>query len=207
MNVIIFVALACVVIGGFFGLVVDHDQTGAPTTIRGRLKGLAANDVGAWTASGLFRQFMTDFLGNTNAFWTPALPHLALTTHKVALYGNSGTPNFDDTAAHNAYNGSGGAWVTANESTGAGYTAGGMAMAGTALSNVAGGITQWTASNDTWTTVTVTAYGCLIYADALTAPVADQGICAVYFGGQFTTTAGNFTIQWSANGIYQDDNS
>jgi hypothetical protein len=100
--------------------------------------GHLADDTGAWSASGGFRQFFTDFFGNANAFWTSALPNLDLVT---------------------------------------------------------------------WTTVTVTSYGCLVYADALTAPVADQGIIAVYFGGAFTTTAGNFTIQWSTNGLYQDDNS
>lgn len=161
----------------------------------------------AWSASGGFRQFFTDYFGNTNAFWTPALPNLDLETHKVALYGNTGTPDFDDTAAHNAYNGAGGAWVVANESSGTGYTAGGSALTSTTLTNVAGGITMWDAADLSWATVTVTAHGCLIYADALTAPVADQGIMAVWFGGAFTATAGTFTIQWAANGIYRDDNA
>lgn len=165
-----------------------------------------ADDTGAWSASGGFRQFFTDYFGNAAAFWS-ALPYLDLETHKVALYGNSGTPNFDDTAAHNAYNGSGGAWVTANESSGTGYAAGGIALTSTTVTNVAGGITMFDAADSAWTTITVTAYGCLVYADALTTPVADQGILAIYFGGAFQTTAGNFTIQYSANGLYQDDNS
>jgi len=56
------------------------------------------------------------------------------------------------------------------------------------------------------TTATFTgAYGALIYADALTTPVADQGIMAVYFGGAYSVTAGTFTIQWSANGIWRAD--
>lgn len=158
----------------------------------------------AWSVSGGFRQFFTDYLGNPSTFWTPALPHLDLETHKVALFGNGVTPDFDATAAASQY-GAGGTWTTGNESTGAGYTAGGSALTSTTVTNVAGGITMWDAADQTWTTVTVTAYGCLVYADSLTAPVADQGICAVYFGGQFTTTAGTFTIQWSSSGLFRTD--
>lgn len=161
----------------------------------------------AWSASGAFRQYFTDFLGNPNTFWTPTVgPHLDLETHKVALFGNSVTPDFDATAAASAY-GAGGTWTTGNEASGTGYTAGGSALTSTAVSNVAGGITMWDAADLSWTTVTVTAYGCLIYADATTAPVADQGIMAVYFGGAFTATAGTFTIQWAANGIFRSDNA
>lgn len=159
----------------------------------------------AWTASGAFRQYFTDVLGNANSFWTPALPNLDLETHKVALFGNGVTPNYDDTAANNAYNA--GTWTTGNESSGSGYTAGGSALTSTTVTNAAGGITMWDAADLSWTTVTVTAYGCLIYADALTAPVADQGIMAVYFGGAFTATAGTFTIQWAVNGIFRSDNA
>lgn len=164
-----------------------------------------SSDVGAWSASGGFRQFFTDFFNNTNAFWSPALPNLNLETHKVALFGNSVTPDYDATAANSAYNA--GTWTTGNESSGTGYTAAGTLLLNTAVSSVAGGITMWDADDTAWTTITVTAYGCLIYADALTSPVADQGIMAVYFGGAFTTTAGNFTIQWSASGVYRDDNA
>lgn len=160
----------------------------------------------AWSASGGFRQFFTDYFGNANSFWTPALPNLDLETHKVALFGNSVTPDFDATAAASQY-GAGGTWTTGNESTGSGYSAGGIALTSTTVTSVAGGITMWDAADSAWTTVTVTAYGCLIYADALTNPVAKQGIIAVYFGGAFQTTAGNFTVQWSVNGLYRDDNA
>lgn len=160
----------------------------------------------AWSASGGFRQFFTDYFNNTNAFWTPALPNLNLETHRVALFTNSVTPDFDCTAAASQY-GAGGTWTTGNESSGSGYTAAGSLLTTTAVTSVAGGITMWDADDVAWTTVTVTAYGCLIYADSLSSPVTDQGIMAVYFGGAFTTTAGNFTIQWSASGIYRDDNA
>lgn len=204
----VLLALAVLGIVTFFGLVVDRSAT-AHLSLRDRLRlvfGNLASDTGAWSASGGMRQFFTDFFGNTNAFWTPALPNLDLETHKVALFGNSVTPVFDATAAASQY-GAGGTWTTANESTGTGYTAGGTLLLSTTVTNVSNGITMWDAADTAWTTITVTAYGCLIYADALTAPVVDQGIMAVYFGGAFQTTAGNFTIQWSVNGIYQDDNA
>jgi hypothetical protein len=203
--------LLLLMLAGFilFALLTDRSGTKG-WTIGHRIRRITRNladDTGAWSASGGFAQFFTDYFNNTNAFWTPALPNLNLETHKVALYGNGGTPNFDDTAAHNAYNGSGGAWVTANEASGTGYSAGGTLLLNTAVSSVSGGITMWDADDTAWTTISVTAYGALLYADSLSSPVADQGIMAVYFGGAFTTTLGNLTIQWSANGVYRDDNA
>lgn len=152
----------------------------------------------AFNTSGFFRQTMIDALKQTIVL------NLDLETHRGALYGNSGSPNYDDTAAHNAYNGSGGAWVTANEVSGTGYTAGGNLLTTTTVTGVAGGITMWDADDVAWTGATFSnAYGVLLYADALTTPVADQGILAVAFGGAYAVTAGTFTVQWSANGIWR----
>lgn len=191
----------------FFGLVVDHSNP-AELTRRQRIRlvlGNLSSDTGAWSASGGFRQFFTDYFNNTNAFWTPALPNLNLETHKGALFGSAVTPDFDATAANSAYNA--GTWTTGNESSGSGYTAAGTLVLNTALSSVAGGITMWDADDLAWTTVTVTALGLFIHADSLSSPVAKQGICAIYFGGTFQTTAGNFTVQFSASGVYRDDNA
>src|SRR5258707_477979 len=44
-------------------------------------------------------------------------------------------------------------------------------------------------------------YGCLVYDDTLTTPVADQGMCFSYFGGIQQVTAGQFTVVWSALGV------
>jgi hypothetical protein len=46
-------------------------------------------------------------------------------------------------------------------------------------------------------------YGCLIYNTTKASPVADQGVCFVYFGGAQSVTNGTFTIQWSTNGIWR----
>lgn len=152
----------------------------------------------AWSASGGFRQTFADALNGVVTI------NLGLETHKVALFNNSVTPDYDASAANTAYNA--GTWLVANEVSGTGYTAGGNALTTTTVSTVAGGIVMWDADDVSWTTATFSnAYGCLIYADALTTPVADQGIVAVYFGGAFQVTSGTFTIQWSANGIFRLD--
>lgn len=152
----------------------------------------------AWSASGMFRQTLADGLNNIITL------NLDLETHKIALFGNAVTPDFDATAANTAYNA--GTWTTGNEITGTGISAGGIALTSTAVTTVAGGIVMWDAADSAWTTATGSGiYGALIYADALTTPVVDQGILAVYFGGTYSVTAGTFTIQWSANGIWRDD--
>lgn len=152
----------------------------------------------AWSISGGFRQMQAD------NYSTTVVLNLTLTTHKVAIYNNTGTPDFDTTAVLSAYNGVASQWVVANEVSGTGYVAGGSALTGTTVTTSAGRIVKWTASNLSWTTATFSAAnGCLIYADAMTTPVAKQGICGVYFGGAFQVTAGTFTIQWAGTGIVQ----
>jgi hypothetical protein len=157
----------------------------------------------AWSASGMFRQTFIDIFDK------------ALTTHdfdaaaqfKVALYNNSITPDFDVSAANSAYNA--GQWATANEVTSATeWAAGGVVLASNDVTGVAGGIIMLDA-NDTASSAGATMsgiYGCLIYMDAVTTPVADQGLLAVYFGGTgYSVTSGTFTIQWNASGIARWD--
>lgn len=154
----------------------------------------------AWSSSGVFTRTFADALSGIIAL------NLGLETHKAALFGNGVTPDFETASATTAYND--GTWLTANEVTGTGYTAGGVALANTTVT-LAGGATNiivWDADDPTWSGATFSgAYGCLIYADALTTPVADQGIAAVYFGGPFQVTAGAFSIEFSPNGIYRLD--
>lgn len=153
----------------------------------------------AWSQSGMFRQTLADILDKT------------LTTHdfdaasmfKVALFNNSVTPNFDATAANTAYDA--GTWVTANEVWQSGQWAqGGVILSNNDITTAAGGIVVFdaddTASGSAFTASNI--YGCLIYMDAVSTPVADQGFAAIYFGGTaYSVTSGTFTIQWHANGI------
>jgi hypothetical protein len=45
----------------------------------------------------------------------------------------------------------------------------------------------------------VTAFGAKLYADAL---AGDNLLVGMWFNGSFTSTAGTFTIQFAAGGVY-----
>lgn len=154
----------------------------------------------AWSASGIFAQTLADGLKGTITL------NLDLETHKIALYNNSVTPDYNATAANTAYGA--GTWV-GNEVTGTNWAAGGVALTSTTVTIVAGGIVMWDAADVSVASTTITgAYGGLIYADALTTPVADQGIAGIYFGGSaYSTVNGTFAITWDANGIWRTDNA
>jgi hypothetical protein len=156
----------------------------------------------AWSNSKLFRQYLADVIENTTAIdWSGDA------SIKAALYDNDITPDNDVSAANSAYNA--GQWViTGNEvidSTGGGtdWPAGGVNLASRTV-NVGSADVVFLDANDTASGTTADiagAYGCLVYADTIAAPVADQGICYNYFGGSNSVTNGTFTIVWSANGV------
>lgn len=152
----------------------------------------------AWSASGFFRQTMADNLSGT------VVLNLDAESHKTALYGNSVTPDYDAIATAAKY-GTGGTWTTANEVTGTGYTAGGALLTSTTVTVPSTGVVMWDAADVAWSSATFSGvYGCLVYADAMTTPVADQAILGIYFGGTaYAVTAGTFTVQWAANGLYR----
>lgn len=126
-------------------------------------------------------------------------------TVNVALFGT--TPDSvaarDDTYAHNVYNATGGQWVTANESTGTGYTAAGSALPATkSITETSGTVTAKTTTGTLVWTITGTlsaTYGCLVYDNTSTTKFA---YCWNYFGGSQTVTGGTFTINWNASGLY-----
>jgi hypothetical protein len=146
----------------------------------------------AVTASGLFVLTFIDVLDTTQL----ALD-LDLETHKVAMFTNSITPNFSTDTAFGA------APYNANEVSGTGYTAGGTVLTSTALSESPSGTIMYDAADTSWTTSTITNASCaLIYADAL---AGNNAICLVNFGADYSTSAGTFTIQWAATGIFTWD--
>ena len=97
---------------------------------------------------------------------------------KLALYTSSATMG----AATTAYS-------TAQEVSGTNYSAG-----GSALTNVTPAISGTTAVCDfadlTFGTATVTARGCLMYNSTN----SNKALCAIDFGGDKTSTAGDFTV-------------
>lgn len=153
----------------------------------------------AWSNSKIFRPFVADVLDNTTAV------DLGTDVPKAALYNNTGTPDQNVTSALSAYNAATSQWVAANEVTDAtNWVAGGRPLASTTLNSASAGLVFYDAA-DTAGAGNVTlanVFGCLVYDDTLTTPVADQGICFNYFGGTQSVTAGTFTIVWNSSGIF-----
>lgn len=145
------------------------------------------------TPSGLFVQtFMKSFDA------TQLAVNLVLTTHKVALYTNAVVS--PDLTVDVGYSAS--PW-TANEVTGTGYTAGGYTLANTTFAHTGAGVVMWDNTVDpNWTTATITARGALYYADAL---ASKNNLVAQTFGADIVSTAGTFTIQLAAGGIFSID--
>lgn len=153
----------------------------------------------AVTGSGLFCASWINILTQSSS---GAEMSLDAETHKVAMYDNTITPDFDAAAASAAYNA--GAFASGQVS-GTGYTAGGATLTGTTVTSATGVIT-FDASDVSWASSSITSARCaLIYADGETTPVADPALCLVNFGADYTTSNGTFTIQWSASGVFTWD--
>lgn len=152
----------------------------------------------AWAASAIFRPYLADMISNTAAF------DLDVDSVKVALYNNSITPDNDVTSANSAYNV--GQWATAQEVFQAGQWAqGGVALTGQTVNSATADVVFFDA-NDTASGAAATlasVYGCQVYDDTLAAPVADQGICYLYFGGTNSVTNGTFTVVYATAGIFR----
>jgi|TARA_R110002012_G_scaffold196708_2_gene365191 hypothetical protein len=99
-------------------------------------------------------------------------------TIKLALYTSSATLGAGSTV-----------YVTTGQSSGTNYTAG-----GSNLTNVTPALSGSTAVCDfsdlTFSDATVTARGCLLYNSTN----SNKAICAIDFGGDKTSTAGDFTV-------------
>lgn len=89
-----------------------------------------------------------------------------------------------------------------NEVVGAGYTAGGSALANKAVTvdNIDNeGV--FDADDIAWTTSTITARGAVLYKARGGLSSADELICYLDFTADKVSTAGTFTISWNAEGI------
>ena len=97
---------------------------------------------------------------------------------KLALYTSSATLGAATTA-----------FTTTGQVSGTNYTSGGNAL--TNITPVLSGTTAVCDFADlTFGTATVTARGCMIYNDTN----SDKAVCAIDFGADKTSTAGDFTI-------------
>ena len=102
-------------------------------------------------------------------------------TFNLALYTSSASLGAGTTA-----------YTTSNEVSGTNYTAKGASL--TRVDPTTSGTTAFTDFADlTFSNATVTARGCLIFNDTAS---GDPSVCALDFGGDKTSTAGDFTIQF-----------
>jgi hypothetical protein len=89
-----------------------------------------------------------------------------------------------------------------NEVVGTGYSAGGMALASkTVTQDNTDNEGVFDAADTTWTTSTITARGAVLYKNRGGAASADEIICYIDFGADKSSSGGNFTLQWNAEGI------
>ena len=103
-------------------------------------------------------------------------------TFNLALYTSSASLGASTTA-----------YTTSNETSGTGYTAKGAALTRVDPSN--DGTTAITDFADlTFSSATITARGCLIYNSS----DSNKSVASIDFGGDKTSTNGDFTIQFPA---------
>ena len=101
-------------------------------------------------------------------------------TFKIALFTSSASLDASTTG-----------YSTSNEVRGTGYSAGGNTL--TRVDPTTSGTTAFTDFADsTFSTATITANGAVIYNDG----ASDAAVIVLAFGGDKTSTAGDFTIQF-----------
>jgi len=162
----------------------------------------------AWTDSHIFRAWVQNPMMKQGTAPTGGTGEIVTADNvKAALFNNGVVPDVDAAVALTGYNS--GTWTTGNEvSVATQWVAGGRALASKAYTLSAGGLGTFTAANlaGSATVTLANAYGMLVYDDSITGgTVADQGICFLYFGGPTGVTAGTYTVNWNANGIFNFD--
>lgn len=130
--------------------------------------------------------FKVEILDGIHNFGTGVIrASTAADVFKIALYTSSATLSASTTA-----------YTTSDEvsSSGTNYTAGGKTLV---ISQVptSTGTTAWLDFDDiTWDSATITSNGALIYNSSQ----GNKAVAVLAFGGDKTSTAGNFTIQFPA---------
>jgi hypothetical protein len=154
----------------------------------------------AVTASGIYCATIVDVLDATQL-----AIDLSLTSHKIALFPNSITPNFTTDTAWNVspYN--------TGEVTGTNWASGGVALSAAAAGGTSTSPTL-TASSGTVVydmanvAVSATTFSnarfALLYADAL---AGNNAILGLNFGADYSPNAGLFEILFDAAGVFVID--
>ena len=130
--------------------------------------------------------FKVEILDGIHAFGSAVIrASAAPDTFKIALFTSSATLG----AATTAYS-------TTDEvsSSGTNYTAGGNTLTVSQVPTSTGTTAFLDFDDTTWASATITANGALIY----NATQGNKAVAVLAFGGDKTSTAGNFTIQFPA---------
>lgn len=154
----------------------------------------------AITGSGLFVLTWRDATNGTIAL------DMDLATHKIALFNDTLSPNYDTNTAYgvapfNANEVSGGSWPSTGVALSA-AAAGGTSTNPTYGLGVSGQLRYDMTDVSVASTTLTSAMGALLYADAL---AGNNAICLVDFVTAATTSNGTFGIQWDALGVFTID--
>ena len=103
-------------------------------------------------------------------------------TFKLAMYTTAATLGASTTS-----------FTTVGQVSSSGYTSGGKALVNSGV-KVSGAVAITNFSNVSFTGVTLSARGALIYNTSAT----NKAVCVLDFGGTKTATAGTFTVQFPA---------
>lgn len=127
-------------------------------------------------SQALCTSFKLELLGATHDLDTDTL--------RMALYTSTATLGASTTA-----------YSATNEVSGTGYVAGGEALTSVTLTTD-GATAYFDCADVTWSSATITANGALIY----NASKSNKAIAVLAFGGDKTSTNGDFTVQMPAPG-------
>jgi hypothetical protein len=125
--------------------------------------------------------FKVEILNGIHAFGTSVVRAATTAdTFKIALYTSAANLGASTTA-----------YSATSEVSGTNYTAGGNTL--TTVAPTSSGTTAFLDFNDTtWAASTITANGCIIYNSSQ----SNKAVAVLAFGGDKTSTAGDFTIQF-----------
>lgn len=145
----------------------------------------------AVTASGLYVANVIDAFDASQT----AFAYLA-DTCKMSLFTNSITPNFSTDTAYGVspYN--------ANEVSGTGYTAAGVALGSKTITESPTGTVMFDAADLAWTTATFSSVRAGLVHDTT---ISNWAIVLVNFGADYSVTAGTFTVQLASGGLFTID--
>lgn len=115
----------------------------------------------------------------------------------VALVNSAYVANSSAQDTHDFFND-----VGSSEVTGTSYVSGGQSLLSkTVTLDTANDRVDFDAADVVWSNSTITAYGAVLYKKVATTTSVSPLIALIDFGGAQTSSAGAFTITWSAAGI------